>query len=72
MIVLTVVTAPRPLRGSLRPAKGGSAGKGGFPTCTLARSFRGSVRASSEDRFDIFRIALWGACLPMSLPEARP
>jgi hypothetical protein len=44
----------------------------GFPTCSLARSFRGSVRASSEDRFDIFRIALWGACLPMSLPEARP
>jgi hypothetical protein len=49
MIVLTVVTAPETVRVGLGPLEGWIGwARGlarGFPTCTLARSFRGSVRA---------------------------
>ena len=45
MIVLTVVTAPRPLRVGLRPSKGGSAGQGLPNLYPGAELPRGSVRA---------------------------
>jgi hypothetical protein len=50
MIVLTVVTAPTPVRVGLRPSKGRSAGQG-LPNLYFGTELpRGSVLGSSKDR----------------------
>jgi hypothetical protein len=49
MIVLTVVTAPRPVRVGLRPSKSGSAGKG-LPNLYLGTELPRLSSGSSKDR----------------------